>query len=101
MKQFAMLREELLHLHPSIEEKVNKETVVYRPTGANIFAECFLQNDQIRIQTRNRKYIDTKDWVKSVPKTHLWTLDHYIIVEPDSSLDYAINILRQSLNDVL
>lgn len=101
VKQFAILRERLLELHPTVTERVNKETVVYFPTGSHNFAECFLQKEKIRIQIRNRSYIDTEDWVKVVPKTHLWTLDHYILVEADSSLDYALNILRQSLSDVM
>lgn len=100
-KQFSMLREELLNLHPSVEEKLNKYTVVYRLTAGNIYAECYLQKNRIRIQIRNRNYIDPEGWVKVVPETHLWTLDHYIFVEVESPLDYTISILRQSLNDVL
>ena len=100
-KQFTKRREKLLRLDASIEEKLNQDTVVYRPVGCNIFAESDLQTDRIRIQIRNRKYNDSEGWVKVVPPTHRWTLDHYIFVEADSSLDYALGLLSQSLNDVL
>jgi predicted transport protein len=101
VKQFAILREKLFELHPTIEERINKETVVYFLTNSNNFAECFLQKNRIRIQIRNRSYVDSEAWVQIVPETHLWTLNHFIIIENDSSLDYAISILRQSMNDVL
>ena len=80
-------------------ERSNKQTVVFHVK--NVFAECFIQQHNIRIQIRVRDYNDPHNMIGRVPPTHNWTLEKFIDVYPDSDLEPILSILKQSYEDVL
>ena len=96
---FQSLRERVLELRSDIEEKANTLYVAYKL--ANNFAEVHIQRSQIKIHLRPVDYLDPDHKVEKIPDGYNWTMNRRIYLKSVADLDYVMNIIEQSFNDVL
>ncbi len=96
---FDDLRARVLALGPEVVGRAVKQYIAYR-AGKN-FAEVHIQKSAIRVHLRG---IDDdpngKVKPRKVPDTHKWPLDWLVTFSDPMDLDYVMNLVGQSYNDV-
>jgi predicted transport protein len=95
---FEELRSLIKALGPQVVERPRQIYIGYR--AAKNFAEVHIQKSAIRIDLRPIKYEDPQKRVTKVPETHNWTLDRQTLISSPGDLDYVMNLVEQSYNDV-
>jgi len=96
---YQEMRQRILALDESINEKATRHYVAYRVTKN--FAEVILGKQHIKIHMRSLDYIDPLKMVDKIPEGYNWTLDRRIYLKKESDLDYVMGILEQAYKDVL
>lgn len=96
---FQSLRERIFALSDAIEEKANTLYVAYKL--ANNFAEVHIGKSQLKIHLRPVDYADPDHKVEKIPDGYNWTMNRRIYLKSAADLDYVMNIIEQSHNDVL
>lgn len=95
---FSEIRQRILQLDDSIQEKATRIYVAYRIKKN--FAEVALQTSQIRIKLRAIEYFDPERMVHQVPGGYNWT-EKYVHVTSPREIDYVLRLIEQSYRDVL
>lgn len=95
---FRDLRARIFKIGGEIIEKAHSN-IAYAVNGRN-FIEMWIQKQRLRILLRPREYSDPKGIITRVPETHRWTLDRQFYLENPADLDYAMDLIRQSYDDV-
>lgn len=96
---FSELRERILALDDTIEEKATSLYVAYRVS--NNFAEIHINKSQIKIHLRPIVYDDPKGLVQKIPDGYNWTLDRRVYLTNLDDLDYVLGLVEQSYKNVL
>lgn len=96
---FKELRESILELDDTVEEKATTLYVAYK--RSNNFAEVHIGKSQIKIHLRPINYVDPEGKVDKIPDGYNWTMDRRIYLKSKSDLDYVLNIIEQSYQTVL
>lgn len=96
---FEELRSRILQMDEHIVEKQTNSNTVYRMSKN--FAEVQVNRKAIRILLRPVNYDDPNKMVEKVPETHRWTMDRRVSLKDPSELDYVMNLIEQSYNDVI
>lgn len=96
---FKELRERILELDDTVEEKATTLYVAYK--RSNNFAEVHIGKSQLKIHLRPINYIDPEGKVDKIPDGYNWTMDRRIYLKSKSDLDYVVNIIEQSYQTVL
>jgi len=98
VRLFSEIRQRILQLDDSIQEKATRIYVAYRIKKN--FAEVALQTSQIRIKLRAIEYFDPERMVHQVPGGYNWT-EKYVHVNSPREIDYVLRLIEQSYRDVL
>lgn len=96
---FKELRERILELDDTVEEKATTLYVAYK--RSNNFAEVHIGKSQLKIHLRPINYVDPEGKVDKIPDGYNWTMDRRIYLKSKSDLDYVVNIIEQSYQTVL
>lgn len=96
---FKELRERILELDDTVEEKATAWYVAYK--RANNFAEVHIGKSQLKIHLRPIDYVDPEGKVDKIPDGYNWTMDRRIYLKSKTDLDYVVNIIEQSYQTVL
>lgn len=96
---FDELRERLLMLDDSVNEKPNTLYVAYRVSKN--FAEVHIGKNQIKILMRPIDYVDPQGRVDKIPDGYNWTLDRRVYLKSADELDYVFGLIEQSYKNVL
>lgn len=96
---FKELRERILALDDTVEEKVTTLYVAYK--RSNNFAEVHIGKSHLKIHLRPINYVDPEGKVDKIPDGYNWTMDRRIYLKSKSDLDYVVNIIEQSYQTVL
>jgi predicted transport protein len=96
---FKELRERILELDDTVEEKANTLYVAYK--RSNNFAEVHIGKSQLKIHLRPINYVDPEGKVDNIPDGYNWTMDRRIYLKSKGDLDYVVNIIEQSYQNVL
>lgn len=96
---FKELRERILELDDTVEEKATTLYVAYK--RSNNFAEVHIGKSQLKIHLRPINYVDPESKVDKIPDGYNWTMDRRIYLKSKSELDYVVNIIEQSYQTVL
>ena len=96
---FKELRERILELDDTVEEKATTLYVAYK--RSNNFAEVHIGKSQLKIHLRPINYVDPEGKVDKIPDGYNWTMDRRIYLKSKSDLDYVVNIVEQSYQTVL
>src|SRR5258707_6055015 len=94
---FDDLRARILSLGPQVVERVVQPYIGYR-TSKN-FAEVHIQKSTLRIALRGI-YNDPQGKAVKAPDSHKWTLNWQVTLSSPADLDYVMNLVEQSYNDV-
>ena len=95
---FNEMRQRILQLDDSIQEKATRIYVAYRVKKN--FAEVAFQTNQIRIKLRPIDYFDPEKMVRQVPGGYNWT-EKYVHVNSRRDIEYVLRLIEQSYRDVL
>lgn len=96
---FDELRERILTLDESVNEKPNTLYVAYRVSKN--FADVHIGKTQIKIHLRPIEYIDPQKRVEKVPDSYNWTMDRRVYLKSADELDYVVGLIEQSYKNVL
>jgi predicted transport protein len=96
---FKDLRARILEISQAIEEKATSFYVAYKVS--NNFAEVHIGKGQLKIHLRPLDYPDPLGKVEKIPDGYNWTMNRRIYLKTQQELDYVMEIIEQSLNDVL
>lgn len=96
---FSELRAEILALDENVMEKATGQYVGYRVTKN--FAEIHIGKNQIKILVRPLDYNDAAGKLEKVPESYQWTLDRRYIIKSKTDLSFAMQIIKESYQDVL
>lgn len=96
---FSELRERILSIDETIEEKATSLYVAYRVS--NNFAEIYINKTQIKIHLRPITYDDPRALVQKIPDGYNWTMDRRTYLTNKEDLDYVCGIVEQSYKNVL
>ncbi len=96
---FLELRERILGLDESVQEKCTTQYVAYRV--ARNFAEVHISRNNLKIHLRPVHYDDPRGIVEKVPDSFGWTLDRRVYLRSREDLDYVFSLIEQSYRDVL
>jgi len=96
---FHQLRERIMAIDESIEEKPNTLYVAYR--SSKNFAEVNINKTQLKIHLRPISYVDPQGMVEKIPDGYNWTMDRRVYLKNKSELDYVFGLIEQSYKDVI
>lgn len=96
---FKELRERILELDDTVEEKATTLYVAYK--RSNNFAEVHIGKSQLKIHLRPINYVDPEGKVDKIPDGYNWTMDRRIYLKSKSDLDYVLDIVEQSYLNVV
>jgi predicted transport protein len=96
---FSELRERILSIDETIEEKATSLYVAYRVS--NNFAEIYINKSQIKIHLRPIAYDDPRGLVQKIPDGYNWTMDRRAYLTSQDDLDYVLGLIEQSYKNVL
>jgi len=96
---FSELRERILSIDETIEEKATSLYVAYRVS--NNFAEIYINKTQIKIHLRPITYDDPRGLVQKIPDGYNWTMDRRAYLTNSEDLDYVMGLIEQSYKNVL
>lgn len=96
---FSELRERILSIDETIEEKATSLYVAYRVS--NNFAEIHINKSQIKIHLRPITYEDPRGLVQKIPDGYNWTMDRRAYLTSADDLDYVLGLIEQSYKNVL
>jgi predicted transport protein len=96
---FSELRERILSIDETIEEKATSLYVAYRVS--NNFAEIYINKSQIKIHLRPITYDDPRGLVQKIPDGYNWTMDRRTYLTSVEDLDYVLGLIEQSYKNVL
>lgn len=98
VRLFNEIRQRILQLDDSIQEKATRIYVAYRVKKN--FAEVTFQASQLRIKLRPIDYFDPKQMIRQVPGGYNWA-ERYVHVNSLRDIDYVLRLIEQSYRDVL
>lgn len=96
---FGQLRERIMALDESVEEKPTSLYVAYR--RSKNFAEVHINKSGLKIYMRPIEYSDPKNMVEKISEGYNWTLDRRVYLKSAAELDNVISLIEQSFKDVL
>lgn len=96
---FSELRERILSMDETIEEKATSLYVAYRVS--NNFAGIYINKTQLKIYLRPIVYDDPKGLVEKIPDGYNWTMDRRVSLTNSEELDYVVGLIEQSYKNVL
>ncbi len=86
-------------IHPAIKEKILKKYVAYE--AKQNFIEMYFRSNRLEVCLRPGKYNDPKGLLGFVPDSYKWTLTRRFLLEGEGQIDYLIDIVKQSYEDVM
>ena len=96
---FDNLREKIMLLDRYVVEKTNKKGVSYRLS--KIFAEVLIRKTWLVINLRPIAYEDPQGLVKKIEAGYTVTMNRRIVLFSQDNLNYALNLIEQSYQNVL
>lgn len=96
---FDDLRERIMALDESVNEKQNTLYVAYRVSKN--FAEVHIDKSQVKIYLRPIDYVDPQNRIKKIPDSYNWTMDRRVYLKSKDELEYVLGLIEQSYKNVL
>ncbi|RDC66020.1 DUF5655 domain-containing protein [Adhaeribacter pallidiroseus] len=96
---FEELRSRILQMDENVIEKPNSRYIAYRLSKN--FAEVHLGKQQIKMYLRPANYDDPLNKVEKMPESYHWAMDRRVYLNNLEELDYVMQLIEQSYNDVL
>lgn len=96
---FYELRSRIKELDENIEEKATSLYVAYRM--AMTFVEVHIRKSQLALYLRPIKYNDPKNLVEKISDGYNWTLNKRVYAKNIEDIEYILELIKQSYNDVL
>lgn len=96
---FSELRERILSIDETIEEKGTSLYVAYRVS--NNFAEIYINKTQIKTHLRPIAYDDPKGLVQKILDGYNWTMNRRAYLTSAEDLNYVLSLIEQSYTNVL
>ncbi len=96
---FKELQARIFLLDTNVEEKTTTLYVAYRLSKN--FAELHFNKNDIKIYLRPAEYPDPKGLIEKIPDGYNWTLNRRIYLRNADELDYVMELIKHSYNDVL
>jgi predicted transport protein len=98
-KLFDDLRSRIMQIDENIIEKITTYYIAYRLSKN--FAEIHIGKNQIKLYLRPVDYVDPLNKVEKIPESYNWSMDRRIYLKSSDELDYIINLVEQSYNDII
>lgn len=95
---FAKFRAVVKAIDPAIQENCWTYGVAYR-CNKN-FVELYFRVERLEVCLRPRRYVDPDRLLGSVPESYGWPLNRRFMLENEGQLDYLMDLVRQSYEDV-
>jgi predicted transport protein len=99
VEAFYELRSRIIEIDENISERVRAWYVAFRI--ANSFAEVWVQKSKLKIYMRPIDYEDPQKKVERISDGYGWVLNKCVCVASVSDVDYAIQMIEQSYQDVI
>jgi len=96
---FSIIKSRIFLLDESIELKINNNYIAFKVS--KIFAEVHIQKSRLLLYLRPIIYNDPEARIFKVPDSYNWVLDRRIYINNQSDIDYVMNLVEQSYNDIL
>lgn len=96
---FNELRGRILQIDEDIIEKPTSFYVAYRLSKN--FAEIHIGKNQLKIYLRPVDFNDSQNIVEKIPESYNWSMDRRVYVKNMEEIDYVMNLVEQSYNDVI
>lgn len=96
---YEELRSRIFQIDEGIIEKATTVYIAY--SLQKNFAEIHIRKSKIAIHLRAIEYNDPKSKVETVPASYRWTLSKRVYIDNETELDYIMQLIEQSYNDVL
>ena len=96
---FEELKSRIMQIDENITEKINTVYVAYKLSKN--FVEIHITKQQLKIYIRPIQYNDPKNIVEKIPESYNWSMDRRIYIKNMDELDYAMELIKQSYNDVI
>ncbi len=96
---FEELRSRIFQMDENIEEKITNHYISYRVSKS--FVEIHVSKERLRLLLRPVEYDDFDNMIKKIPDSYKWSLNRQVYLKDMDELDYVMNLIEQSYNDVL
>ena len=96
---FEELRSRIMQIDENITEKKTRDYTAYRLSKN--FAEVYIGKQHIKMHLRPANYDDPLNKVEKLPESFQWTMDCRVYIRNTDELDYVMQLVEQSYNDVL
>jgi len=96
---FSELRSRIMQIDENIIEKVTTYYIAYRLSKN--FAEIHIGKNQIKIFLRPVDYKDDLKKVEKIPESYNWSMDRRVYIKSIDELDYVVDLIEQSYNDII
>lgn len=96
---FNELRGRILQIDEDIIEKPTSFYVAYRLSKN--FAEIHIGKNQLKIYLRPVDFNDSQNIIEKIPESYNWSMDRRVYVKNMEEIDYVMNLVEQSYNDVI
>ena len=96
---FEELRSRIFQIDENVIERVTSFYIAYRSSKS--FAEIHIGKNQIKIFLRKIEYNDPLKKVEKIPESYNWTLDRRVYIKDLEELDYIMELVVQSYNDII
>lgn len=98
-KIFEELRSRIMQIDEDIIEKVTSYYIAYRLSKN--FAEIHIGKNQIKLFLRPVEYVDPLKKVEKIPESYNWSMDKRVYIKNIDELDYVVDLIEQSYNDII
>lgn len=96
---FNELRARVLQIDEDIIEKPTSLYVAYRLSKN--FAEIHIGKNQLKIYLRPVDFNDSQNIVEKIPESYNWSMNRRVYVKNMEEIEYVMNLVEQSYNDVI
>jgi len=98
-QMFLDLHGRIMALDENISERTTKSYLAYRITKN--FAEIHIQKKQLMLYLRPLNYADPRGWVEQVPDSFGWVMNRRVYLRAPEDIDYVMELVEKSYQDVL
>lgn len=98
-KIFKELRSRIMQIDEDIIEKVTSIYIAYRLSKN--FVEIHIGKNQIKLYLRPVEYVDSLKKVEKIPASYNWSMNKRVYIKDIDELDYVVNLIEQSYNDII
>lgn len=96
---FSEMRDRIFQLDTNVEERVTSLYVAYRLSKH--FVELHFNKNDIKVYLRPVDFVDPKGLIEKIPDGYNWSMNRRVYIKNMEELEYVMQLIKQSYNDVL